>query len=95
VSSPGSDPASDLTPLRLLWLGLAVLGAGVAFWQGETLWQGARRTEIVAQVALGLWCLVETMVRRNWAAFLTFPALALGIGCALPLYLFIRSRRIT
>ena len=28
------------------------------------------------------------------APLLTLPALALGIGCALPLYLFIRSRRI-
>lgn len=90
-----SSPRSDLTPLRLLWLGLALVGAVAALWQDETMWQGARRTEIVAQVALALWCMVETMVRRNWAALLTLPALALGIGCALPLYLFIRSRRIT
>jgi len=34
------------------------------------------------------------MQRRNWIALLTLPALALGLGCALPLYLFIRSRRI-
>ena len=34
------------------------------------------------------------LVRRNRAALLTLPALGLGIGCALPLYLFIRSRRI-
>ena len=90
-----SSRRSDLTPLRLVWLGLAAIGAMLAIWHGEVLWQDARRTEIVAQVALGLWCMVETMVRRNWLAFLTFPALALGIGCALPLYLFIRSRRIT
>ncbi len=90
-----SRPRSELTPLRLVWLALAVLGAVLALWQGETMWQGARRTEIVAQIALALWCMVETMVRRNWVAFLVFPALALGIGCALPLYLFIRSRRIT
>ncbi|WP_134681288.1 DUF2834 domain-containing protein [Paracoccus ravus] len=90
-----SSRRSDLTPLRLVWLALAAIGAGVALWRGETLWQSASGTEIVAQIALGLWCMVETMVRRNWAAFLTFPALALGIGSALPLYLFIRSRRIT
>ena len=83
-----------MTPLRLAWLALALLGAGVALLRGEVLWQAATATEIVAQMALALWCLIETMVRRNWAAFLTLPALALGIGCALPLYLFIRSRRI-
>ena len=60
----------------------------------EYLWSGIGAGEIVAQITLALWCLVETTVRRNWAALLTLPALALGIGCALPLYLFIRSRRI-
>ncbi|MTH78958.1 DUF2834 domain-containing protein [Paracoccus aestuariivivens] len=90
-----SSRRSDLTPLRLVWLALAAVGAGTALWQGEGLWQGVSGTEIVAQISLGIWCMVETMVRRNWLALLTFPALALGIGCALPLYLFIRSRRIT
>ncbi|KGJ03880.1 Protein of unknown function [Paracoccus halophilus] len=85
----------DLTPLRLCWLVLALLGAALALWQGDLPWAGTRATEIVAQIALALWCLTETMVRRNWAALWTLPALALGIGCALPLYLFIRSRRIT
>lgn len=89
-----SSRRSDLTPLRLVWAGLALLGALLAFWRGDLLWQGAGGSEIVAQVTLALWCLIETMVRRNWAALLTLPALALGLGCALPLYLFIRSRRI-
>ena len=89
-----SSRRSDLTPLRLVWAALALTGAVVALWRGEAFWQGVRGTEIVAQIALALWCLIETMVRRNWAALLTLPALALGIGCALPLYLFIRSRRI-
>ena len=89
-----SSRRSDLTPLRLVWAGLALLGAGLALGRGEWLWQGTRATEIVAQIALALWCPIETMVRRNWAALLTLPALGLGIGAALPLYLFIRSRRI-
>lgn len=90
-----SSRRSELSPLRLAWVGLAVLGAVLALWQDEALWRGAGASEIVAQAVLALWCLIETMVRRNWAALLTLPALALGIGCALPLYLFIRSRRIT
>lgn len=89
-----SSRAFDMTPLRLVWLALALLGAGLALATGGAFWQNATASEIVAQIALVMWCLVETMVRRNWAALLTLPALALGIGCALPLYLFIRSRRI-
>ena len=89
-----SSRRSDLTPLRLVWAVLALLGAGLALWRGELLWHDARASEVVAQIALAIWCLIETMVRRNWAALMTLPALALGIGCALPLYLFIRSRRI-
>lgn len=49
---------------------------------------------VVAMVTLAVWCLVETMVRRNWWALMTLPVMTLGIGCALPLYLFLRSRRI-
>ncbi|MFT4014915.1 MAG: DUF2834 domain-containing protein [Paracoccus sp. (in: a-proteobacteria)] len=89
-----SQARFDLTLLRLIWLALALLGAAAAFLAGEALWARATPGGIVAQIALALWCLVETMVRRNWAALLTLPALALGLGCALPLYLFIRSRRI-
>jgi uncharacterized membrane protein len=89
-----SRPGSDLTPLRLVWLALALFGAALALLTGSALWAGLAPADAVAQVALALWCLIETMVRRNWLALLTLPALALGLGCALPLYLFIRSRRI-
>lgn len=89
-----SSRDSDLTALRLVWLALALIGAAVTLLSGEALWQRAGPGQIVAQIALALWCLVETMVRRNWVALLTLPALALGLGTALPLYLFIRSRRI-
>lgn len=80
----------ELTPLRLVWLGLALVGAVLGLMAQAPL----RSTEGLGLVVLGLWCLIETTIRRNWAAFLTLPALWLGIGCALPLYLFIRSRRI-
>lgn len=79
----------ELTLLRVCWLGLALAGA-VA---GRHLDRFDAST-IVALITLGLWCLVETTVRRNWIALLTLPAMALGIGCALPLYLCFRSCRI-
>lgn len=85
------SPRSDLTALRLVWLALACLGAGLVLWGGSG---DMRPSEWVALACLGLWCLIETSIRRNWMALLTLPAMMLGIGCALPLYLFFRSRRI-
>lgn len=81
---------SELTPLRLVWLGLTILGTVTAVFG----WSSPTASDWVAMAALAVWCLTETMVRRNWPAMLTLPAMALGLGCALPLYLFIRSRRI-
>lgn len=82
---------SDLTPLRLVWLGAALIGAALTIWY----WPQARSgSEWLGLLVLALWCLIETTIRRNWLALLTLPALMLGIGCALPLYLFFRSRRI-
>ncbi|MTH35389.1 DUF2834 domain-containing protein [Paracoccus limosus] len=89
-----SRPGSDLTLLRLVWLALALFGAALALLTGSWFWGGVGAADIVAQITLAIWCLVETMVRRNWVALITLPAMALGLGCALPLYLFIRSRRI-
>ncbi|MDO5643915.1 MAG: DUF2834 domain-containing protein [Paracoccus sp. (in: a-proteobacteria)] len=79
----------DLTPLRACWLVLAVTGAGLG-WRMQVP-DGPAAT---ALATLAIWCLAETTVRRNWLAFLIFPAMVFGIGCALPLYLFLRSRRI-
>ncbi|MFD1794550.1 DUF2834 domain-containing protein [Paracoccus aurantiacus] len=78
-----------MTPLRICWLMLALIGA----WLGRHL-EAPDATVVIALATLAVWVLVETMVRRNWLALLTFPAMALGIGCALPLYLLLRSRRI-
>lgn len=80
----------DLTPLRLVWLALALVGAVLGIWWGTA----PTPSEWLAMVVLALWCLIETNIRRNWIALWTIPALWLGIGCALPLYLFFRSRRI-
>lgn len=81
---------SELTPLRILWLCAALAGAALALWRGPLGLASAG--EWVAACVLILWCGIETMLRRNWEALLTLPALALGTGCALPLYLFLRSR---
>lgn len=47
----------------------------------------------IAALALTIWILTETWVRRNWIALLALPATFLiGIGCGLPLYLYLRAR---
>ena len=48
---------------------------------------------ILAAVALTVWCVAEVAVRRNWQALAVVPVtFCLGIGCGLPLYLFLRTR---
>ena len=51
-----SSASSDLTPLRLAWLGFALAGAAVSVLAGEGLWAQARPGEILAQLVLALWC---------------------------------------
>lgn len=47
----------------------------------------------IAGIALTIWIIAETRVRRNWTALWAIPAtLFIGISCGLPLYLFLRTR---
>jgi hypothetical protein len=46
----------------------------------------------VAAVALTIFVISETVVRRNWIALLAIPAtFCIGVSCGLPLYLYLRS----
>lgn len=50
----------------------------------------------IAAVALTVFILSETFVRRNWLALIAIPAtFCIGVSCGLPLYLFLRARPIT
>ena len=47
----------------------------------------------IAAIALTIWILAETWVRRNWLALIAIPAtFCIGVSCGLPLYLFLRTR---
>lgn len=90
----------------MAWLALAALGAAHAVYrfalhlaQGGGLpgvigaWHGAAWDPVIAAVALMIWSTAEVAVRRNWLALIALPATVfLGIGCGLPLYLFLRTR---
>lgn len=47
----------------------------------------------IAAIALTVWIMAETWVRRNWLALVAIPAtFGIGVSCGLPLYLFLRTR---
>jgi len=49
----------------------------------------------ISAIALTIWILAETWVRKNWSALLAIPATYLiGVSCGLPLYLFLRTRNV-
>lgn len=101
-----------MTPLRLVYLGLAVWGAihpmgyFIAWFQANTwsimdmvdAWHVNDATSglvwdlTIAAVALTVFILAETFVRKNWIALLAIPAtFMIGVSCGLPLYLFFRA----
>ena len=50
----------------------------------------------IAAVALTVWIIAETWVRKNWVALIAIPAtFGIGVSCGLPLYLFPRTRPVT
>ena len=50
----------------------------------------------IAAIALTVWIIAETRVRRNWIALTAIPAtFCIGVSCGLPLFLFLRAKPIT
>ena len=50
----------------------------------------------IAAIALTVWIIAETRIRRNWTALVAIPAtFCIGLACGLPLYLFLRTRPVT
>ena len=100
-----------MSALRLIYLGLAVLAAGLQIAmllrQMPMMPMGAAYhdtyfvtamwpTDLIAEIAFAVWAISETYVRKNWGALWSLPAMIfLGLGCGLPLFLFLRSRPIT
>ena len=49
----------------------------------------------IAAIALTVWIIAETWVRKNWSALVAIPAtFCIGVSCGLPLYLFLRTRNV-
>ena len=106
----GSRP---LTPLRLLFLALAVWGAVhpmywfvtymretgtglsglIDAWYVNASTTGLTWDLTIAAITLTAWIIAETVRRKAWLNLIAIPAtFCIGVSCALPLYLFLRSR---
>ena len=65
-------------------------------WTANDAVTGLALDRMIAATALIVWCIGETLVRRNWIALVTVPAtLCVGVSFGLPLYLFLRTRPVT
>ncbi len=102
-----------MSPLRMLYLSLAVwgaihpmyyfltymnetgtgLGGLIDAWYVNASTTGLTWDLTIAAIALTIWIVAETWVRKNWLALLGIPATwCIGVSCGLPLYLFLRTR---
>lgn len=74
--------------------GFSLSGLAAA-WFANSATTGLAWDVIIAGVALIVWVVAETRVRRNWSALWAIPAtICIGVSCGLPLYLFLRTRAV-
>lgn len=65
----------------------------IALWTANDAVTGLALDLMISAAALIVWCVAETLVRRNWVALVAIPAtLFVGLSFGLPLYLFLRTR---
>lgn len=87
-------------PMSLIVAHMRVEGTGLEgvtdTWFANAATSGLAWDLVIAAIALTVWILAETWVRKNWLALLAVPATFLiGVSCGLPLYLFLRTRQAT
>jgi hypothetical protein len=102
-----------MTPLRAVWLALAIggailpwiyfgrwlaanafdLGLMLEVWNATDAGTGLVYDLTWSWLVIAIWALVESLPRRDWLSLVVIPAgFLIGVSCALPLYLFLRSR---
>ena len=81
-----------LTHMRETGTGLSGL---IDAWYVNASTTGLTWDLTIAAITLTVWIIAETWVRKNWSALVAIPAtFCIGVSCGLPLYLFLRSRRL-
>lgn len=68
----------------------------IAAWNNNAAATGLYWDMVITALALMVWIIAEVYVRRDyWVALVCIPAIfAVGVSCAFPLYLFLRTRPI-
>ena len=70
-------------------------GAMIDAWFVNDSTRGLTWDLTIAAIVLTLWVISEVAVRRNWTGLLAIPAtFCIGVSCGLPLYLYLRARRV-
>ncbi len=71
------------------------LGGLIDAWYVNASTHGLVWDLTIAAIALTIWIIAETWVRKNWLALVAIPATyCIGVSCGLPLYLFLRTRSV-
>ncbi|QMU59413.1 MAG: DUF2834 domain-containing protein [Boseongicola sp.] len=71
------------------------LGGLIDAWYVNASTTGLTWDLTIAAIALTVWVIAETLVRKNWSALWGIPATwCIGVSCGLPLYLFLRTRNV-
>ncbi|MBT8415032.1 MAG: DUF2834 domain-containing protein [Boseongicola sp.] len=69
------------------------LGGLIDAWYVNASTHGLVWDLTIAAIALTVWIIAETVVRKNWLGLVAIPATyCIGVSCGLPLYLFLRTR---
>lgn len=69
------------------------LGGLIDAWYVNASTHGLVWDLTIAAIALTVWIIAETIVRKNWLGLVAIPATyCIGVSCGLPLYLFLRTR---
>jgi hypothetical protein len=72
------------------------LGGLIDAWYVNASTHGLVWDLTIAAIALTIWIVAETWVRKNWLALIAIPAtFCIGVSCGLPLYLFLRTRNVS
>lgn len=83
-----------------MWHFMAYLGGEggslpgmIALWTANDAVMGLTLDLLISGTALIIWCVAETLVRKNWIALVCIPATVfVGVSFGFPLYLFLRTR---
>ena len=69
------------------------LGGMIDAWHVNAATSGLVWDLTIAAIALTIFVVSESVVRRNWIGLIAVPAtFCIGVSCGLPLYLFLRTK---